>query len=99
MGSVSLAPQPTLAPPLKAEHRPAAQEVVREQPAVLEDLVAMCNLAARHGCGSVVWLTWRGTNKRKVEPGGFTGCVGYTKDGARALLERLGERWVMTTSS
>ncbi len=43
-------------PPLKAEHRPAAQEVVREQPAVLEDLVAMCNLAARHGCGSVVAL-------------------------------------------
>ena len=51
----------------------------------------MCNIAARHVCGSVVWLAWWGTTARKVEPRGFTGCVGYTKDGARALLKHLGK--------
>ena len=49
----------------------------------------MCNIAARHLCGCVVWLAWWGTTARKVEPRGFTGCVGYTKDGARALLKKL----------
>ena len=51
-----------------------------------------CATSLRATCAAV-WCgaPGGGTTARKVEPRGFTGCVGYTKDGARALLKHLGK--------
>ena len=60
----------------------------------LAEMVLTMNLAARSGCGDVVWFSWNAADpgykpKRAWHPNHGSQCIGFTTKAARLILQEM----------